>query len=396
MYDSCLDGTVNGTATYTTSFTGYGAAISFNQSSYQYVSIASGVLPLNCRSFTIEAWIYPISLLTSSDYGIIGQCQALTNFECFHFIIRGNKLYCGFFGSDVAGGTSVKMNEWCHVACVYDFATQAQQVWLNGYVDGSHICSPYNGSQGQTTIGASFHSSTHAIFNGYIDNVRYEARAKNSTEILNDASLSVYHSFDGGSLNDSGPNDINGTVSGSLPITSGRVNQALQFASGSYMYYQYPPFYFIGIDGYPFTKALWVKPNGTNTTQTLVFLKTTSGWCVHTLVMTSNRQLAANFWTGSSISTNGSIISLNTWTHIGYTYSTSNGIRLYINGVQYSTTGPFMSNTHSMPMSIILGGDAGHTVCSPGYGGAFTGAIDEFYVYRRELNATEIWALANP
>ncbi|CAM2719231.1 unnamed protein product, partial [Rotaria socialis] len=41
-------------------------------------------------------------------------------------------------------------------------------------------------------------------------------------------------------------------------------------------------------------------------------------------------------------------------------------------------------------------GDSGGTSCSPGYGGAFTGALDEFYLYNRELTAAQIYALANP
>ncbi|CAF2540864.1 unnamed protein product [Rotaria sp. Silwood2] len=40
--------------------------------------------------------------------------------------------------------------------------------------------------------------------------------------------------------------------------------------------------------------------------------------------------------------------------------------------------------------------DSGRTVCSPAYGGVFTGALDEFYLYRSELTAAQVLALANP
>ncbi|CAF4217066.1 unnamed protein product, partial [Rotaria socialis] len=78
-----------------------------------------------------------------------------------------------------------------------------------------------------------------------------------------------------------------------------------------------------------------------------------------------------------------------------YTYSITNGLRLYINGSRYSQTSAFTFVASGVPMSIVLGGNRG-SACSPGYGGAFTGVIDEFYVYRRELTAVEILALANP
>ena len=93
----------------------------------------------------------------------------------------------------------------------------------------------------------------------------------------------------------------------------------------------------------------------------------------------------ANLWNSAGVTAAGPVLPLNTWTHIGYTYSTTNGIRLFINGVLYSTTGAFnyvAANTH---LQIVLAGSMGGSGCSPGYGGSFTGALDEFYLYSREL-----------
>ncbi|CAF0812951.1 unnamed protein product [Rotaria sordida] len=271
-----------------------------------------------------------------------------------------------------------------------------QQVWLNGNLDGSRLASAYDGLWEITTIGATFQLGKATGFNGYIDNVRFEARTKNSTEILDDATLHVYYSFDDGSLTDNGPNGINGTASGRLSSTTGRVNQGLQFNSGFYIYYSYNPFYFLGISGYPFSIALWVKPTGSYRQQTLVFVDKLNDWCANLLVITSSGHLVAIGWNDATVAANGPILRLNIWTHVGYTYSTTNGIRLYINGRQYKTTGSFRFVNSGVPMRIILGGNRGLTTCSPGYGGAFTGALDEFYLYRRELTADQIWALANP
>ncbi|CAF4061513.1 unnamed protein product, partial [Rotaria magnacalcarata] len=145
-----LNGVLSGAPSYTTSFLGYGAAISLSQASSQYVSISPTVIPLDSRSFTIEAWIYPIGF-TTSDFGIFGQCQATIINQCLHFTSRNIMLYCGFFGNDVAGVTTLTMNAWSHVACVYDSTTQIQQVWLNGVLDGSRSASPYQGLYGATT-----------------------------------------------------------------------------------------------------------------------------------------------------------------------------------------------------------------------------------------------------
>ena len=173
-------------------------------------------------------------------------------------------------------------------------------------------------------------------------------RAKNATELLIDASLSVYYSFSGGSIIDDGPNGINATVSGSVTSATGRVNQALQFSSGSYLYYTYAPFHFLGISNQPFSLGIWVQPTGSYAASTIVFL-TVSNWCVHIVVMRSNGQLVANLWNGGSVATNGPTLPLNTWTHVGYTYSNSNGIRLYVNGTQYSSTGSFSFSASGTP-----------------------------------------------
>ncbi|CAF2938022.1 unnamed protein product [Rotaria sp. Silwood2] len=224
LYNTGLDGVLVGDPTYTTSRLGYGAAISLNQSSSQFVSITTRNVPLNSRSFTIEAWIYPIAL-TVVDYGIFGQCQSQDTNLYFHFLSRNIKLYCGFWGNDVSGATTLTMNVWTDVACVYDSATFTQQVWLNGVLDGSRSASADQGTSGAISIGL----WSHEYFNGYINEVRFKARAKTATELLNDATLFVYYSFDDGSLIDDSFNGIKGTVSGNITMTAGRVNQAIQF-----------------------------------------------------------------------------------------------------------------------------------------------------------------------
>ncbi len=61
-------------------------------------------------------------------------------------------------------------------------------------------------------------------------------RTKNGSEILDDATLVCWHSFDNGSHDDLGPMRLNGTA---INVTSvnGRVNQAVSFTSNS-SYYQ--------------------------------------------------------------------------------------------------------------------------------------------------------------
>jgi hypothetical protein len=388
------NGVASGNPPYTTSVLGHGAAISITASSSQYVSVTVKQVMFNSTSFTIEAWIYPISL-TTTDFGIFGQCQSPTTSLCLHFTTRNVMLYCGFYANDIAGATTLTMNQWSHVACVYDLSSTTQQLWLNGVLDATRTASPYQGSSGPTTIGmVSYPMPTNYYFNGYLDQVKYEPRAKSAYELLNDATLCAYYSFDGGSVLDGGPNGINGTLSGSVTTIAGRVNQALQFSSGSYFYVTYTSFYFLGVSNYPFTLSLWVKPTGSYAISTLFFVD--AGWCVGFLTTTSSGNIMANLWNGGPVAASGPILPLNSWNHIGYTYSSTDGIRLYVNGTLYSTSGVFTYAASGALAQIVLAGDLGLNGCSPGYGGSFTGAVDEFYIYSRELTAAQILALANP
>lgn len=385
-----------GSPTYVASYLGIGNAISLTRTSSQYAAVTSTQLRFNASSFTIQAWIYPIGI-TTADHAIFGQCQAATTNLCMFFILRNLQLCCGFWNNDLLGSTAVTMNRWSHVACVYNLATQTQQVWLNGVLDGSRSSTPYAGSVGHTTIGVGYLTPPGSnFFNGYFDQMRFALRAKNSTEMLNDATLVVYYSFDGGSLFDNGPNGINATATGSPTMITGRVNQALQLGSGAYIANSYPALYMMGIATQPFTISLWVRPTGALNQSTIVFAQVVSVWCIGFITMQNNGQIMLNSWNGASVPVGGPNLVLNVWTHIGYTYSTTNGIRLYVNGTQFATSGSFTMSASGTSLILTLGSNLGLNGCSPYYGGSFNGGIDEFYIFSRELTAAQMLALANP
>ena len=60
-------------------------------------------------------------------------------------------------------------------------------------------------------------------------------RAKTAGEIVEEATLITWHSFDQNPYRDSGPNNINSTSLDVTPVP-GRVNQALNFTSNSAYY----------------------------------------------------------------------------------------------------------------------------------------------------------------
>ena len=94
----------------------------------------------------------------------------------------------------------------------------------------------------------------------------------------------------------------------------------------------------------------------------------------------------------------GLSIPINIWTHIAITYSSRNGLILYINGMFYATTGR-TSYTASEEASVLtLGNSFNGSSCHQGSitSDVYVGDIDEFRVYSRELSTMDVYELANP
>ena len=122
------------------------------------------------------------------------------------------------------------------------------------------------------------------------------------------------------------------------------------------------------------------------------------GWCLPIMGLTSSGQIAINSWNNSNVPVTGPTVPLNTWTHVVGTYSPTNGERLYVNGTLQASVGGYSFMAGTVPMTITLGSSLlGTTGCNTGtiQMGRFYGALDEFYVYARELTAAEVVAHAS-
>ncbi len=252
------------------------------------------------------------------------------------------------------------------------------------------------------TIGTNGVNAPNNYFDGCLDSIAYFGRAKNGSEVLLDATLVAYLPFDGDTLLDSGPLSINGTGTNYSYTASGQLNAALTLPGPS-SYVQITGLTRLGTNGWPYSVAIWIKP--TNLTGgTIMHLSSradgaqTNAWCLPIMGLTSSGQIAAESWNGGNIPITGPSVPLNTWTHVAITYSQTNGEQLYVNGTLKGSSGAFYFLSSSVPMTITLGSSLlGTGVCntSTTQMGRFYGSLDEFYVYARELNATEVVALAS-
>ena len=110
-------------------------------------------------------------------------------------------------------------------------------------------------------------------------------------------------------------------------------------------------------------------------------------------------QIVANGYNSTGlISIVGPIINVDQWTHIVVTFKQTNGLRLYINGVLYAQSNPFVYAASGVPMTVTLGQALSGFNCSSGgiQSGYYRGQIDEFAIYSRELSQADITIMANP
>lgn len=123
-------------------------------------------------------------------------------------------------------------------------------------------------------------------------------------------------------------------------------------------------------------------------------------WCLPILGLNPSYQIVAQHLNSTStVAVFGPVIPLATWVHLVTSYSAVNGIRLWMNGTLIGSTGPFTYFPSNRTNTIIAGGALGSIgFCAAGniFPGQFYGRLDELRIYARELNATEVFALANP
>ena len=396
---STFNGTpINGPQFSPLSINGYGSSISFSSAAQQSVVTSTPFLSLNNRSWTFEAWIYLQTIPNNSNYyGIVGQCQSQSLDICFHLIIYEEKLYFGFFADDISGQTSLLASKWYHVAFVFDNVSRSQSIYLNGILDGNRTAdSVYLGSSGDLTFGTCLPGSGACFFDGLIDQLSFIGRVKTSAEILDGATLTLHFSFDNGSLYDSGPLRLDGSLFGTTSVVTGRVGDALQFGVSLDSYFRVGGLVLLGISNQSYSMSIWMKPNVIDNS-TIIHVSSRSngsGWCLEMLGLRSSGQLIARSYSGTLVSVTGPILSANSWTHVAMTYNRSNGLRLYVNGTLYNSSIPFAYYGSGSPNYLFLGSSLNMTFCS-GASGQYVGILDEFRVYSRELTAYDVYTLSH-
>jgi hypothetical protein len=380
-----------------------GKAISLNGVD-QYIDTSSFISFYN-RSFTVEVWVYWLDLYNYTFNGILGQCSCdeTCASKCLHLMIRDKHAYLGFNRNDLKGHTIIENSTWVHLAFVYDYQVLGQQeVYVNGLFDGGQVTKAYQGVQNYIQIGRTDISTgveSGRSFTGLIDQLSITLRAKTAAEILEDATLCAYYSFDLGSLADLGPNGLNGSAVNTKSV-KGQVNQALQFSS-PVAYFQAAGFVALGTSNKEFSIAFWIKPVQVDGGTIVYVSNSANSWCLPFIGFTKDGVIVTQIKSNKNtiVTTLGPILKTKVWTHVATTYSISNGQKIYINGLMYSSSiTNILYNASGEPNYITIGSPSTlNSLCNQGQirAGQFYGSIDELRIYSRELTALDMHILVN-
>lgn len=227
-------------------------------------------------------------------------------------------------------------------------------------------------------------------------------RAKAPCEVFNDATLSVHFEFDGVSLlTDSGPNGLSATSQNVSSFTPGQYQNALLLTGSARSYFQIIGVTSIGITDRAFSISLWIRP--TNLSGIVVHVSekanVAGGWCIPFIGFASNGSIAAQVFDGSVETVYGPRIPTSSvWTHVVETWSSTTGLRLYVNNVLVGSRPTVIRYRASSDSNFVtLGNDMGSNCYSATavLTTPFAGVIDDFRIYSQLLTADDVCALYN-
>ena len=356
---STFNGTPINNATFSPfTITGYGFSLSLESSMNQCVSIDQPFLPLFNRSWTFEAWIYIPNLQYGAEHPVVGQYASFSMDKCLHLVVRDTKLRFGFFGDDLEGDTNLTGSKWYHVAFVFDAVTNNQSLYLDGILDSSRRSNySYQGNSGNLNIGANLAGTYTKYFDGLIDQFSFTNRSKSSQEILRDATLTLFFSFDGNSIFDQGPLTVKGSLSGSTCFVPGWHGQALQIFDVPDSYLMVEGLVLLGRDNQSYSFSIWIKPTMVRQSSIIHMSQFANGtgFFVPIIGLTDTDRLFAAQWTGNISMVTGPVIPASSWTHAVASYSLTNGLSLYVNGSLSNSSSPFPSQGSGVPNHILIG-----------------------------------------
>ncbi len=385
----------------------FGKGLSFNGSSNYAAASTTPSLDMISTDITASAWIYIAG--GAGTYRIIVSKNDGLNTPTYEFgLSNGNKLiwYQEYGGSAYKeSNTTPSLNEWHHVAFVFNNSAKTGTFYLDGVADGNvtgllntqTTTAPlYIGVDGPTGGGET------SFFNGKIDDLRLYSRALGASEIASlyraggivgkqssKQGLVGYWPLNegrGSKAGDFSGNGSNCTFYGSPSWTSGPRGSAINFpASTDYMLCGNNSVLNTGSSN--FTLSAWVSRASSTSTSIIMGKRVyPPGY----LLYFAGTSLGVQVNDASPIGyTLGSFAEINTWRLITVVVQrTTNQVFYYLDGALQSTTAlSAATGSTDNAGNFGISADGADTV------NPLRGKIDDVRIYNRALSAAEVRAL---
>ena len=171
----------------------HGGSAFFGKSPYLITSDTTNTnaFKLSGVSFTLECWVYPISLnAAGTAMGILNICQAGDPFG-INLYADGSQIRfdngVDFNIGSVTNTAPFNINRWIHLAVSRDHAANITRLYVNGLSAASYTGVQTTYSPTRLIVGSYSTATTINLFNGYISNVRLVK----GTALYNTASFTV-------------------------------------------------------------------------------------------------------------------------------------------------------------------------------------------------------------
>lgn len=348
---------------------------------------------INNHSFSLCAWINTTSSLSTP-------IMSLTD---------GLRLYCGestailLYNNQRAiscdANTSTNDGKWHHIVGTYDINTNKICIYIDGILKNTvNYPSGYTYSSHANNIitfgrdSNNNQASDAYFFKGKMNDIRIYDHALSPKEVKElNKGLVLHYKLDNilhNKIYDSSGLGNNGTISGTLTLNdnSPRYNYSTLFNTAKISTNKD---IFFDVNN-KISISLWIYPISNN-----ISILGSTQWQFQ-LRLNANNKLYFNQWNSSGgdslYNTSVNNITLNTWTHICYTWDGTN-MKLYINGINDSNFTYKNGNTHSTGHLLNIGGD----IYNNNTGGSkyFNGSISDVRIYATILSEDDIKELYN-
>jgi hypothetical protein len=151
----------------------------------------------------------------------------------------------------------------------------------------------------------------------------------------------------------------------------------------------------LGTTNQPYSYSLWFNAASGETDGNLIQLASLYngyGWCLPPLAIDASKITAYSYNSATITAADNVSIATGNWYHAASTWDSTNGLKLYVNGILRTTTPQAAYTASGASNYIRLGFGGNGCVGDQGY---FNGTLDQIQVWNRSLTSTEVQQIYN-